>query len=203
MNWFRKLFKLLLIVSTMSQITACAKTVKWEEEVLLNTGEIIWVTKEVNYSIKGQPGNPLDLGYVPDFVETTSFKYRDRDFKYTGAAKIILLAISPENIPVLLARPTSNDWYRNNDYKCVVPYYVQFVPDQSGQVWTWPKQVGAWTYNLPANLYLNRPTPAEIQKRYTAAEKANHSYMRNPKLVDTLKINPLYVSDHCKGRIKP
>ena len=62
------------------QLTACAKNVQWEEEVLLNTGETIWVTKEVRYTIKGQPGNPADLGYLPDFVETTSFKYGGRDY---------------------------------------------------------------------------------------------------------------------------
>ena len=56
------------------QLTACAKNVKWEEEVLLNTGETIVVAKEVRYTIKGQPGNPLDLGYLPDFEETTSLK---------------------------------------------------------------------------------------------------------------------------------
>ena len=81
MKLFKTLLKLILILGMAMGISACSKTVQWEEEVLLNTGETITVNKEVRYSIKGQSGNPAELGYLPDSVETISFKYGGGSFK--------------------------------------------------------------------------------------------------------------------------
>lgn len=127
MKFLNKSLQTLLIMFTALQLTACARTVQWEEEVLLNTGETIWVSKEVRYSVKGQPGNPADLGYIPDYVETTSFKYGGRNFSYTGEAGITVLAISPLKQPVLLAPASSRAWYRHHNYQCITPYYVQLT----------------------------------------------------------------------------
>lgn len=199
MNFLKKPLQVLLALAAALQLSACAKTVQWEEEVLLNTGETIWISKEVRYTIKGQPGNPLDLGYLPDQVETTSFKYGGRDYTYVGEAKIMVLAISQQKLPVLLARPTSNDWYRRNYYKCVHPYYVQLMPDLTGRNWTWPDRIEVWTYDLPNNLMLDRAGPSEVKGRYTMEDKSKQPYMRDPRLLSIQKINPLYISDHCKG----
>jgi hypothetical protein len=180
------------------QLTACAKNVQWEEEVLLNTGETIIVTKEVRYTIKGQPGNPLDLGYLPDFVESTSFKYGGRDYAYKGDAAIMVLAISPQKLPVLLAPAGDSDWYRHHKYPlCTKPYYVQLVPDITGQHWTWPDQIELWTYNLPANLLGDRDHPSEVKRRYTMADKAAQRYMRDPLSLYLQKIDPLYANLNC------
>jgi hypothetical protein len=173
------------------QLAACARNVQWEEEVLLNTGETIVVTKEVRYTIKGQPGNPLDMGYLPDYLETTSFKYGGQDYTYKGEAKIMVLAISPKKLPVLLAPASIGDWYYNNNYACVTPYYLQLVSDSTGQRWTWPDRIEPWTYNVPANLMLNRDHPSEMKRRYTMADKAQQRYLRDPQLLDIQKINPL------------
>jgi len=158
---------------------------------LLNTGETIWISKEVRYTVKGQPGNPADLGYLPDFMETTSFKYGGRSYTYKGEAKIMVLAISPQKLPVLLAPASIGDWYYNNNYACVTPYYLQLIPDSTGQQWTWPERIEPWTYNLPANLMLNRDNPSDVKRRYTMADKAQQTYMRDPQLLDIQKINPL------------
>ena len=39
------------VMLAIVQLTGCAKNVKWEEEVLLNTGETIVVSKEVRYTM--------------------------------------------------------------------------------------------------------------------------------------------------------
>ncbi len=188
----------------ITQITACAKNVQWEEEVLLNTGETIWITKEVRYTIKGQPGNPMDRGYLPDLVETTSFKYGGRSYIYTGEAGIFVLAISPLKLPVLLASPGGKDWYRHNSYPlCAKPYYVQFVPDSTGQTWTWPDKIEPWTYNLPANVMLNRDHPSEVKQRYTMADKSKQSYLHDPQLLSSQKINPLFTNQDCREEKQP
>ena len=202
MNSFKKTSRIVITVLGIMHLTACAKTVQWEEEVLLNTGETIWITKQVRYTIKGQPGNPMDMGYLPDFEEITSFQYGGRNYTYKGDAGIMVLAISPEKVPVLLAL-TGRGWGSRNNYPiCTVPNYVQLVPDSTGQQWTWPNRIDQWTYNLPANLMLKRDHPSEVKRRYTMADKAQQSYLRDPRLVNSQKINPLAKNPNCANRVQ-
>lgn len=197
MKRIKKSLRILLALVAATQLNACAKTVQWQEEVLLNTGETIWISKEVRYTIKGQPGNPLDMGYLPDFEETTSFKYGGRDYTYKGDAGIMVLAISPQKLPVLLAL-TGRGWGTRNNYPlCAKPNYAQLVPDSTGQKWTWPDRIEGWTYNLPANLLLDRDHPNEVKRRYTMADKARQPFMRDPRTLDIQKINPLKANPNC------
>ena len=190
--------KALLVVTAALQLTACARTVEWEEEVLLNTGETIWITKEVRYAIRGQPGNPADLGYRPDWVETTSFKYGARNYTYAGDAGIMVLAISPQKLPVLLAPPGSRGWDSHNNYPlCSKPNYVQLVPDSTGQQWTWPDRIEPWTYNLPANLMLARDDISGVKRRYTITDKAKQRYLQDPQSLYLQKIDPLKTNQNC------
>jgi hypothetical protein len=195
----QNLIKLLIVAGSMTQISAHAITVKWEEEVLLNTGETIWVNKEVSYSLKGQAGNPFDLGYRPDFLETTSFKYAGKLYTYKGDAGIFVLAISPEKLPVLLASPGGKGWYRRNNYsRCATPYYVQFVPDSTGKEWSWPDRIEVWTYNLPANLLVAREPLSDVKTKYTLSDKAAQKYLKDPRLLSSQKINPLFKNQDCR-----
>jgi hypothetical protein len=204
MKYGKKLMQILLAVFAALQLTACARNVTWEEEVLLNTGETIWVTKEVRYTVKGQSGNPADRGYLPDDEETISFKYGGRSYTYTGDAGIFVLTISPQKLPVLLASPGGKDWYRHNSYPlCAKPYYVQFVPDSTGQTWTWPAKIEPWTYNLPANLLLDRKHPSDMKRRYTMADKAKQTYLQDPQLLSSQKINPLFTNQDCREEKQP
>ena len=190
--------KLVLIGLAMTTLAACTKNIQWEEEVLLNTGETIWVTKKVSYSIQGQPGNPADMGYLPDPVESISFKYGGRNFSYRGdASEVMVLAISPQKVPVLLAPAGSRGWDIRNSYKCSQPHYVQFVPDSTGVSWEWPKSIESWTYNLPTNLMLNRDHPTDTKPRYTMADKLKQGFWNDPQLIDIQKVNPLKKSRNC------
>ena len=201
-NWFlRHWFISLLALG----VGSCAfmirdRTVSWEEEVLLNTGETIVVNKEVSFSIRGQPGNPMKQGYVSDDMETTSFKYQGKNYTYSGDAVLLVIAISPQKVPVLLAAASSRSWYAKHQYKCVNPYYVMLVPSASGKEWTWPDRIETWTYNLPTNLMRDRDHPSAIKRRYTLPEKAAQMlYLQDPRLHFIQKIDPLYISDICKG----
>lgn len=201
MNFFKTSSHILLALLAATQLAACSKTVQREEEVLLNTGETIWIAKEVRYTIKGQPGNPLDMGYSPDFMETTSFKYGGRDFVYRGDAEIMVLAISPQKLPVFLAPAGSKSWYRHNRYSlCAKPYYVQFVSDNTGQIWTWPETIEPWTYNLPANLMLTRDQLSDVKHRYTMIDKLKQRYMQDPQSLYLQKIDPSYANQNCQEK---
>lgn len=138
------------------------------------------------------------MGYLPDPIETISFKYGGQSYVYSGTAGVFVLAISPQRLPVLLASPGGKGWYRHNSYpQCAKPYYVQFVPDSTGLKWTWPDKIEVWTYNLPANLLVHRDHPTDVKSRYTIADKAAQRYMRDPQLLSSQKINPLFVNQDC------
>jgi hypothetical protein len=66
MNHVRTSLKVSLAVACLFQLTACAKTVQWEEEVPLNTGETIWVKRTDTYVRGGDPGNPLKITWGLD-----------------------------------------------------------------------------------------------------------------------------------------
>lgn len=64
MNCYERTVMILFVCMT-ALLSACSKTVQWEEEVPLNTGETIWVKRTVVYSAQGGAGNPLDMAYRP------------------------------------------------------------------------------------------------------------------------------------------
>lgn len=144
------LIKLILIGFAMTGLTACSKTIQWEEEVLLNTGETIVVKRNGTYSYKSEPGG-LDYNLTPDWRSTIEFTYKGKNYSHTDELSVILLAIDSEGKPNLIA-PAGMDWGWKHNYYCVTPYYVQLKPDETGKRWTWPDQIAPWLYNLPANL---------------------------------------------------
>lgn len=69
MNYLKKALRMLLPVIAALQLTACSKTVQWEEEVPLNTGEVIWVKRTDTFERRSEPGNPLQSGWWPIYRE--------------------------------------------------------------------------------------------------------------------------------------
>lgn len=180
-------------------LAACSRTVQWEEEVPLNTGETIWVKRTVPYSIQGGHGNPLDLAYRPNQTEVIEFKWNGKTYRYEGDARIMVLAISPQQQPVLVANAADRAWDAKHNYRCVVPFYVQLVPDASGTRWTWPSQIETWLYNLPPNLLLQRKPPDEMGRRYTATQRQTEDYAGSIGIGPKQRIEPTYTPDHCKS----
>lgn len=173
MNLPRSSLKILLTAMAALQLGACSKTVQWEEEVPLNTGETIWIKRSMPWEIRSGTGNPLDFDMRPDGdKQSYQFTYRGKAYSYAEGARIIWIAISPSGEPNLLARSADFAWDSRNNYTCVTPQYVQLVPDASGRVWTWPKKIEPWVYELPANVMANFPRLEEQRKeRYTAQER--------------------------------
>lgn len=197
----QRLLKATLAAALVLQLTACAKTVQWEEEVPLNTGETIWVKRTVQYSIQGGAGNPLDMRYRPAWQEVIEFEWGGKGYRYEGDARIMVLAISPQKQPVLVAYAADASWDAKHNYRCVIPFYVQLVPDASGTRWTWPSQIEPWLYNLPANLMRQRRPPEEMGRRYTAAQRqAEDSGFIGVEPYQ--RIDPSHTADHCAPRAR-
>lgn len=200
MNRLKKLLQLLLAGIAALQLTACSKTVQWEEEVPLNTGEVIWVKRTVIYSLQGAGGNPLDMDYRPDYMETLSFQWGGKKYVYEGNAALMLLAISPQKQPVLVAPAADRNWDWNHNYYCATPHYVQFVPDESGRKWIWPPEIEPWLYGMPHNLMRTRRKAEEMKTRYTAQQRGEEDAIMVIQGPSSGEINPKFIGRNCKKR---
>lgn len=176
------------------------KTVEWEEEVPLNTGETIWVTRTVTYSLKGDAGNPLDIGYRPDRVEKLQFRWGGKSYFYEASAAIMLLAISPKQQPVLVAPAADRSWDWNHDYLCVRPHYVQFVPPKRGGEWQWLTEIEPWLYGMKHNLMRQRRKLEEMGHRYTAQQRDEEDLILSIQTPSRAFIDNNHISHDCKRK---
>lgn len=199
MNRLKKTLQLLLAGIAALQLTACSKTVQWEEEVPLNTGETIWIQRSMPWTLQGGFGNPFDISMLPTREQTIRFKYGGKEYSYTGRADITWIAISPLGTPALVAPAASFAWAKQNNYFCVVPYYVQLVPDASRTQWTWPEKIEPWLYNIPANVMVSIPTIEEKRLvRYTSKERDQRDSTYRLQVPEGRRIDPLYKEDCIK-----
>ena len=180
--------KFILITLTALVITACSKTVQWEEEVPLNTGETIVVKRSGKYEYEYIAN--WGFGYKPIGPSTIDFEYKGKKYSHSEEIRLLLLAISPEDIPNLIASPFG--WGNQNKFPCITPYYVQFVPDETGVKWQWAKQVEPWLFNLPTNLLIGTADINDNGNRLLPADRKNRnaSILRdeqNSRIVSDLK----------------
>ncbi|HSW14403.1 MAG TPA: hypothetical protein VLI06_16270 [Solimonas sp.] len=190
----------LLLLLAMTPLGACAKQVKWEEEVPLNTGETIIVKRQVEYTLQGSAGNPLDIGWKPaSGGSVMRFTWRDREYRFDRHGSPMVLTISSEGMPVLLAI-AGIGWSAKNNYRCTVPNYVQFVPDESGQHWTWPPSVDSVFFNLKTNLLQKIPRPETPERRYRVEELDAINAAALARSPERKRIEPGYTGDLCNKR---
>lgn len=198
MNRAKTFLKLILITLSAMAFTACSKTVQWEEEVLLNTGETIVVKRHGTYSLQLQAGNPFDIRLSPDPVSTIEFIYKGKKYSHTDDVGLVLLAISPEEKPTLVTSPQNTDWQWKHNYLCAMPSYVQLQFDSSQNTWVWPPQIEYWLYKLPTNLSLGIATLSEDGQRLTVTQiktKNASAYGVGPQFQ---YIDPTFQSRSCK-----
>jgi hypothetical protein len=181
-------------------LAACSRTVEWQEEVPLNTGETIWVKRKVVYSLQGASGNPLDIGYRPNKTETLSFRWEGKDYFYKGDAALMLLAISPARQPTLVAPASDRSWDWRHDYYCASPHYVQFSPDVGGHKWTWPPQIEPWLYGMRHNLMRKRRPHGEMLVRYSASQREEEDRTLSIQAPSRVVIDPALSESDCKKR---
>jgi hypothetical protein len=191
--------KFVALMALAVLLVGCSKTVQWEEEVPLNTGEVIWVKRSVVYVRKGAGGNPFDVDYRPEWNEVIQFEWRGKKYAYEGVADVFVLAISPLSQPVLIARASDKDWENVHKHPCSTPSYVQLMPNESGRVWSWPKSIEPWLFGLPANLMRHRGEITSMRKSYTAQDRAHEDAMSWGQSPSTASIDSkFFYHNHCK-----
>lgn len=181
----------------MSHLTACSKNVQWEEEVPLNNGEVIWVKRSVKYELGGSAGNPFDISYLPNWTEKLEFFWNGKNYIYEGDAHLMLLAISPNQQAVLVARAADKGWHWKHNYKCTVPFYVQFVSAGDGKSWTWGSSIDRWLFDMPHNLMRERKKPAEMGKRFTTRQRNEEDEIGTLQDPSSGKIDPAHIVNTC------
>lgn len=170
MNHIKKPLRLLLAGIAALQLTACSKTVQWEEEVPLNSGETIVVKRSGTYTYRCEFAHGTGCGYGPGWRSTIAFTYKGKSYTHTDDAGLVLLAIAPDGTPNLVA--DARVWGNQHEYPCVTPYYVQFRPnDTIKNNWTWPQKIDPWLYNQPTNLIFGIAPLESNGKKYTAADR--------------------------------
>lgn len=183
-------------------LSACSRTVTWEEEVPLNTGETIWIERSMPWEMRGGFGNPFDIAMRPTREQRIRFNYRSKEFVYEGRANVRWIAVSSSGDPVLVAPAADYGWHSQNRYFCVTPYYVQLNPDPTGKHWTWPERIEPWLYHLPANVMSSLPNLAETTlKRYTAADRDQRDEAYRRKFPAGYRIDPMYKASGCVSRV--
>jgi hypothetical protein len=183
----------------MGQLSACSKTVTWEEEVPLNTGDVIWVERTVTYKLQGVSGNPLDIAYRPDWTETLEFTWQGKTYSYTGDAALMLLAISPKTQqPILVAKASSKQWSRQYDYRCTTPFYVQFAPAPDGREWSWPPSIEPWLYGLPYNIMQGTPSLQGGKTKYSSDMRLERDRVVRHQSPSLVQVKSDYVFDQCR-----
>jgi hypothetical protein len=197
MKLLKRPLRISLLVAAALQLAACSKTVQWEEEVPLNTGETIWVKRSGTYTYRCEFAVGTGCGYAPDWRSTIEFSYKGKKYSYTSEASPMVLAISPAGQPNLIALADQADWGNKNKYSCDAPYYVQFQPSENGRKWTWPNKIEKWLYNLPTNLVIGlMPLESDGQKVFPPnREQENASATTG--FVFYRRIDPTYSSQHC------
>jgi hypothetical protein len=187
-----------LLLCAITLVLGYGIPVKWEEEVPLNTGDTVWVTRKITYKITGAGGNPFDIGYRPDWTEEIAFQWKGKKYRYVGDADLMLLAVSPnDQRPVLVAKATSKDWHWQNHYRCTTPFYVQFVPSADGREWSWPPSIEPWLYNMPQNLMAKREDLGEMKARYTTMDRVAMDRTMAIQSPSSARIDPTYNPDQC------
>jgi hypothetical protein len=185
-------------------MAGCTNTnaVAWDEEVALNTGDVVIVRREQTYQRGSEPGNPLKPAWIAKTPGTMRFHWRGHDYTFNQHSVPTVLAISPEGQPVVLANASIGGWDQDNGFGCRTPFYVQFTPDPTGQNWTWPASIAPWAHGMAANLLVDIPRPEEGRRRYSAAEvRTLNEGLASPR--QYVAIDPAFAPAHCAARKSP
>jgi hypothetical protein len=195
----RALLRLCGIAIVLLPLVGCSKTVRWDEDVVLNTGETITVHGKRTHERGGAPGNPLQSAWYVKPGGTLSFQWSGRSYVFQAHSSPLLIAIAPDGRPVVVAAASIGRWDEEHNFQCTTPHYVQFVPDATGANWSWPAQLPAWLYGLPGNLLIEEPRPGTGQKHYSVDDVRRANASRAVDVYQT-RVDPAYTAAHCRTR---
>ena len=104
MQYFDKYLNIFLAVLATTQLSSCSKSIRWQEEVPVNTGEVIIMNREDVFVRRSAPGNPFLMGW---WLNGRSYKFfwngRHYSYKVTGVSTgPMLLYVYPKENTVAI-----------------------------------------------------------------------------------------------------
>jgi hypothetical protein len=119
----RRTFNMATASTPSLLLSACGqseKIVRWDEEVLLNTGETIWV-KRADIFVKGaEPGNPLQRTWKLD-RRAYEFTWQGQKYIYTTEVKL-----SPGALLIYVHDASKTISIVDFNRECIKPGYGEF-----------------------------------------------------------------------------
>lgn len=166
------------LLSALLVLTACAreKVFRWEEEVVLSTGETLLLDRTTRYRRSGEPYNPLQAGWAPEdsgivvrsgLADLIGASYTVRDW-----IEPVVLDRDPQTRELILVGTAWNcDWVRPYAGKAKGLYVAfRLRPGVPAEVVALPD----WAWGRARNLYLSY-FEVEPPKRVTPAEAERHN----------------------------
>ena len=188
--------KILALIALLL-LSGCYKKEQWKEEVLLNTGETISLTRQIKFVLASGYDNPLKFSYRAGSWEKTTFKWANKTYIYDGSAGFQILAISPRQQPVLLRVVHRSDV--SEGHKCSTPSYIAFEYMEANSNWTTLEKIEPWLYLLPSNLLMDLAELNNLKSSYTQREKEEvQLFLRDPRNKSLKMVDPNYAGENCK-----
>jgi len=170
-RWFWVLLAALLL-------TACAreKVFRWEEEVVLSSGETVVLERTTRYRRSGEPYNPLRTGWAPEdsgiIVQAGATDLIGARYTVREWIEPVVLDRDPHTGDLVMVGTAWNcDWVRKYSGKAKGLYVAfRLRPGVEAEVIAVPD----WAWGRTRNLYL---TAFEIEppKRVTPVEAERHN----------------------------
>lgn len=87
-------------------LTACSRTVTWEEEVPLSTESTTWVVRTDTYSRRTEPGNPFKAAWVIA-TRGVDLTLHERRYRFTAETADIFMVVDRGNTISIVAWSTA------------------------------------------------------------------------------------------------
>lgn len=157
-----------------SAMSGCSSQIEWKEEVPLNTGDTIWVTRTARYERVLTGPLALELGWEI-MSESLAFNWKDRSYQFSDVVPPDYLLIDPQaRTPVLIT--SLAHWQFKKRYGCRVPFYVEYRP--TGDGWAPQSKIDETFYGMKGNLMRWRPLEPEMPAMLSAGQRERNDFER-------------------------
>ena len=186
----------------LSLVSACSneRTLRWQEEVELASGERLVLSRTRHYRRSSEPGNPLRSGWAP---ENSSIEVKEGPTDLVGAKYRLKDWIEPVVIDrdsttralVMVGNAWNCDWVKRfGDKPRGIYIAFELKPGQEATAIDFP----SWAWSRRRNLYMPYfeidPPPL-----VTPAEAERHNKISARGSRDLFLIDPNYKSQQCGG----
>ena len=175
---------------------AQAITHEWTEEVTLNNGSRLLVSRSQEFLRTKEPGNPLKNSWKRGAAKI--------QFSWNGAVHShsengMLIAVGPGGNIYLIRALSREDVYQRA-IPCSKPSYVSIEMKSSNEKIT--KNIESWMYGLERNLLMtfdaDSPPPSRVTEEWRRNRDSENSASRYKQ---NMSVDRNHLADFCRGKV--